>query len=448
MQSLLYVAALLVATAGACGRLNFDAVDDAAATSDAEWIFRVEDRAGFALGDYSAGDTLLAWDGTQVEFAADPPYASSGVGVYISQTFDTGAVGAKWDTLAWIPSAPTAKPLAASGGTDVGYAEGVVDMQDNIVLLHFDDSDLSQGALVLDSSGNNNHGQIVLAGQAVSQSKGRFAGSLDTERDAWVTLPGYYFDFGTGDFTYALWVKMRPCAESNDNMIALGGEDSDSSPHLWLGTSCPDDCPGLDGAHMNFLHHDGDNYNGATLTACTGVALGDGAWHHMASVKRGHSAPDALLQLYIDGREVAATTYDFGTESFTYEGGEIRLGSFNLSEPKYYTSIVVDEAAIWKRALSGAEIASLYSRGALQMGLQVRACADGSCDSEEFVGPDGSNASYFTEADLVGAAGSQQGNIASLGLVGAKAQVRVRFATSLQTASPGLRSLRLEAKRP
>jgi hypothetical protein len=318
-------------------------------------------------------------------------------------------------------------------------------MADNILLLHLDDQGVLQDDQVVDSSGMAHHGSIVLDGQAVTSVEGAYGRAFDLDRDAWVRLDGSFFDFGTSDFTYSIWVKMRDCAASNDNRIAIGGAGSVDRPHMWLGASCPAKCSGGDDAHMNFLD---DSRMGPSLETCTGVVLDDGKWHHMAGVKRGHTAPPALVQLFVDGREVDATAYDFGTNTFSYDGGEIRLGSFNLGDPTYHTSIVVDEAAIWKRALDDAEIQSLYHRGAVDLALQVRVCGESGCGSEAFVGPDGTSATYFTEADLSGPAGSQTGNLVGLGLIGPRAQYRARFATSAESVSPGLRYVRLDAQKP
>lgn len=75
-------------------------------------------------------------------------------------------------------------------------------------------------------------------------------------------------------------------------------------------------------------------------------------------------------------------------------------------------------------------------------------CADGDCNTEPFIGPDGTSATYFTEADLIGPAGTQSSNLTPLGLVGAMAQYRARFSTASPNASPGLRQVTLSASRP
>ena len=431
-----------LALAAGCGRVGYDA------EAPARWIFVDDDQADFDLGRYDAGAAALAWQAGQVRFAGAPPFPATpnGGGLYVSRPHDTGDDTAIWETLAWLPVAPQGRPLPDGGAADAGYAEGGVSMADNLLLLHLDGAGAAaHGDPVPDASGLGHHGHIVLAGQGATHVGGAFRQALDLDRDAWVTLDGFFFDFGTGDFTWAVWVKMRDCADSNDNRVAMGGGGAGDDPHVWIGAACPERCAGRDGADM--IYRDGTRM-GPSLTACTGVVLDDGAWHHLASVKRGHTAPPAAVTLYVDGREVAAATYDFGAATFSYDGGEIRLGGFNLGGAQYNTRVTVDEAAMWKRALGDAEIAALFRRGAVHLELQVRACADGACDSEPFLGPDGAGATWFTEADWSGAAGDQKGSIAALGLVGALGQYRARFATAMPAVSPGLLRVTLEARRP
>lgn len=429
----------LVLLVAACGRLGFE-------TDTPTLVFVDGDQAAFDRGTYDAGPAVLAWRDGQLTFASEPPFDPSQIGIYVSQPFETGDDRTVWDTLAWVPTGPQGRPLADGGAPDDGYAEGGVNMADNILLLHLDGAGAPDDAsTVADASGHLHHGRIVLAGQTAQHVAGEFNQALDLQRDAWVSLDGSYFDLGTSDFTYAIWVKMFDCAQSNDNRVAMGGAGASDTPHMWIGALCPDPCASRDGAFMNFLD---SSRVGPSLSACTGVVLDDGAWHHLAGVKQGHTAPAALVRLYVDGREVAADSFDFGATTFTYDGGEIRLGSFNLNDPQYHTRIIVDEAAIWKRTLDAAEIAALYRRGAVGLELQFRVCPDRVCDTEPFLGPDGTSGTYFTEADLAGAAGGQRDNLSALGLVGSVAQYRVRFSTAATLLSPGLVRVSLEAALP
>jgi hypothetical protein len=427
-----------LAFAAGCGRIGFDP------SAGSDWVFVDETQAIFDLGSYDSGAAPLAWRDGAIQLAT-PPFDPAAVGYYVSRPLDTGGEAAVWNTLAWVPTAPSGRPLPDDGARDVGYVDGVVDMAEATLLLHLDGTGSgADGSVVPDRSGRAHDGLVQLAGQGVRYIPGVFGQALDIDRDAWVTLDGRYFDFGTGGITYAIWIKNFDCAQSNDNRVAMGGGGLNDRPHTWLGAGCPDPCSGLDSANVNFLD---DSRNGTNVEPCTGVVLEDGGWHHLVGVKDGHTAPPAVIRLYVDGREVGATSYDFGANTFTYAGGELRLGGFNLGGTQYNTRIVVDEAAIWKRALSAAEVEALYRRASVRLELQIRVCADGTCDDEAFVGPDGTSATAFTEADLIGAAGAQQDNLGPLGLVGRLAQYRVRFSTEVSTVSPGLRRVEVRATR-
>lgn len=427
---------MLVIAAG-CGRFGFDE------TSSPRYAFEDEGQAAFDLGTYDTGSSPLVWRDGRVQFAAMPPFARSDVGIYVSRVFDTGDPAATWDTLAWVAPAPQGRALPDNEAGDEGYSEGAIGMANNLMLLHLDGAGSpTNGASVADASGRLSHGDIVLSGQGAKYADGLFGAALDLDRDAWVHLDGNYFDYGTGDFTYSVWVKMFDCSQSNDNRIALGGAGAGDSPHMWLGAPCPDACPDRDGAFMNWLD---STRTGPSVTACTGVVLDDGNWHHLAGVKQGHTSPAAKLSLYVDGREVGTKAFDFGGGTFTYDAGEIRLGGFNLGGTMYNTQIIVDEAAIWKRALTPGEIETVYRRGAVQLELQVRACPDGGCDGVPFVGPDGTTATYFTEQDLAGPPGGQRGNLAALGLTGSHAQYQLRFSTAMASVSPAVMRVTLEA---
>lgn len=58
---------------------------------------------------------------------------------------------------------------------------------------------------------------------------------------------------------------------------------------------------------------------------------------------------------------------------------------------------IIDEIAIWNRALDANEITQLYQRGASRLKFQVRSCDDDHCIGETWKGPDGTSSTYFSE---------------------------------------------------
>jgi hypothetical protein len=418
--------ALLLVAVAACGRVGFD--------GDTQVYVFVDDTEGeFDLGTYDAGPLPLAWAEGRVQFAGPAPYARSDVGIYLSAVFDTGDPGAAWDTIAFASPSPQ-RPLPGGEGSDTGYTDGALSMVENILLLRYDGSGIAaNGDPVPDASGRQHHGDIVLAGEGARYSPGVFGNALDKERDSWVHLDGNYFDYGTGGFTYATWVKLFDCSRSRSHREVIGGAGAGDTPHMWIGALCPGTCADGDGIFMNWLD---SAREGGTVSACSGVVLDDGQWHMIAGTKEGHTGPAATLGVWVDGKLVDSTTHDYGTNTFTYDAGEIRIGSFNLSEPMYNAPMLVDETAIWKRTLDADEIAALYRRGAVRIELQLRVCDDAACDGA-FIGPDGTSTTYF--------ATDGEHDLSALGLAGRYAQYRARFSTAAAEVSPRLRAVTLVA---
>ena len=65
----------------------------------------------------------------------------------------------------------------------------------------------------------------------------------------------------------------------------------------------------------------------------------------------------------------------------------------------------LDEIALWNRALVDSEILNLYRRGANRLKYQIRTCDDSACSGESWLGPDGTNQTYYSELQNVKTAG-------------------------------------------
>jgi hypothetical protein len=424
------VRALMLLALAACGRLGFD-------ESPTPYVFVDDAQASFDLGTYDTGAVPLAWRDGRVELARAAPFARADVGIFLSRVFDTNDPAATWKTLEYKSPWPQ-RPLPDNEASDSGYAEAGLRMANNILLLHYEGAgDTADGDAVPDASGRLHHGDIVHAGQLARYRPGLFGNALDKDRDSWVRLDGNYFDYGTGGFTYATWVKLFDCTKSRSHREVIGGAGAGDTPHMWIGAQCPDACPGRDGVFMNWL----DNTRmGGTVSSCSGVVLDDGNWHLIVGTKAGHTSPAAKLGVYVDGKLATSTTYDYGGGTFSYDAGEIRIGSFNLSDPQYNAPMIVDETAIWKRTLDDQEIQDLFRRGAVRIELQFRACDDSACDTEPFIGPDGTTATYFVS--------DGEHDIAALGLTGRFAQYRARFSTAMPAVSPQLLAVTATARTP
>ena len=378
------------AEAGVDGDLEEDL--DADGDEEVERAVTFADRAGdgFAAGTFhgtaesSTGLVLL-----------DTP----GEGFFLSRVFDAGR-DADWRSIRWEPRAPYEKPLPDGGAAETGYGGTGVDMDASVLLLHLDPSrPFAHGDAVADSSGRGNDARAHAPDAPLGAVTGRIDLAIADRMDTYLRVPLATtddFEFGTDDLTWSLWVATTgDCDERNRVFLGIDGLGAERT-HLWLGctraagTSCPDgEAGGRAGGHFRSVHSaaDGGGFCGRTV-------INDGRWHHIALVKSGHSS--ATLALWVDGALEAEIRVAFAAP-FGFPGDpDLTLGDFTGGT--YPAEGHFDEVAIWRRALSAAEVRGVFLRGALRLRLQVRACAAPDCsDGPPFVGPDGTAATSFVD---------------------------------------------------
>ena len=293
-------------------------------------------------------------------------------GTYISDVKDTLGT-ATWSTLAWVPNRPTGKALPNNVGMETGYPVGNANMTGNVLLLHLDES--SGITTFADSSGNNNSGTCSGSTCPVMGTTGKFgtAANFDGVNDYIVSKS---IPVNGGNLTASAWVKW---AGSTANTIAvvitkdptftLGFGWTTHKPTMWI--------------------NGGGGYLGATGV----TSMDDGKWHNLVGVYNG-----ASIILYVDG--VQEGINNVGAVTTINSTGMVVVGAINSSLLNQNWNGLIDEAAIFTRALSATEVAENYKRGVLSLKYQVKSCATANCsDNSTFVGPDNTSATYFSESN-------------------------------------------------
>ncbi|MBZ4416791.1 LamG-like jellyroll fold domain-containing protein [Myxococcus sp. RHSTA-1-4] len=358
------------------------------------------------------------------------PYGGGEPSLFVSRVLDSGGPRVRWDTLGWKPRAPAGKGLPDEGITETGYTESNVSMADNVLLLHADGTGaLVDGATVPDASGRG-HAATFTAPDGIPGGyvQGRVGEGLALPRQGYLTVGGDAapdFAFARGDFTWAAWVKTTSC--QGNNLVVMGAEGSSGNPHVWMGGGCEALCP--DGRGWWVVR----DSTGDFASVCHPIRLDDGEWHHLVGVKQGRNP--VTLTLYVDG-EPLSVTHDYAGD-FSFDQRPL-LGQFpGMGFP---TEAAVDEVAIWRRALSAQEARDVWRRGGTRLKLQVRTCDEPGCAGVPFVGPDGTAATFFSEATH--GSDDRPPDLGPLGQAGARPGRYIQYAVTLETDSsrdtPGL----------
>ena len=221
----------------------------------------------------------------------------------------------------------------------------VVSLSGLVLLMHFDEPVWSGTAQqVVDSSGLGHHGTVL--GGATSVPSGRFgrAGSFGTTGgvridDAPDLRP-------TTQLTVSAWV--------NPTALGLG---------TWRGILAKRVDYQVKTAYSLYISADDrlsadvdteDNRLSAPSTLTT-----NNRWYHLAMTFDGTLAPAERVNLYVDGQRVA-TAFE-GASSIQPFDSPLWIGCLPLTTPAQGFNGLVDEVAIWHRALSAQEISRLSS---------------------------------------------------------------------------------------
>lgn len=312
---------------------------------------------------------------------------SGASGEFVSRAFDSGEAGTTWSTLAWTPSFPSYKELPNNGGTETGYAGGNANMAGNILLLHL--NEIAGAINFTDASGANN--SATCGGGGVCPTMGgagrlNTAGRFDGLNDYIGVKDTAALKFTGGEMTVSVWVNPDP-TETYARIISKPW-NGNGEYNYWF-----------DYANRNVVFCAGVIYS---RQACAGSRnqLTLGAWNHVAA-----TINSSTIKFFLNGVEEQSRQYSITDQQPTYGDGNVPLavgtlypyGSSWSGLTGFSFNGGIDEVAMFNRVLTPTEIAYLYKRGGERLKLQARSCSDSGCASANFIGPDGSGNSYYSE---------------------------------------------------
>jgi len=152
--------------------------------------------------------------------------------------------------------------------------------------------------------------------------------------------------------TYASWVKWRSFP-SGERWVADNGI-ADSGIQVFTAPS------------TNRLTGRGRYVSGYRSAVWTTTPTLD-VWYHVV-----YTFTDTAVTLYVDGAQVAQTT--FASSPIFTNNRDFALGCLNNGASQYCFDGIIDEAAVWSRAITASEVSDLYNSGA---GIPYEAAAGG-----------------------------------------------------------------------
>ena len=211
--------------------------------------------------------------------------------------------------------------------------------------------DEGQGTAASDASGNGSNG--TLNGGA-NWGTGIFGSALqlDGTNDHMDCGNPSILDFGTGDFTVSAWINTTMTGKGT--VYAKGADNSGGIRYtLCMGEN--------NDGRMTLTTDD----NSSKVQAQGATVINDGQWHLVMGMRRGTAS-----LVYVDGVQDASATvsaaYDLSgtSQANTYVGAiDGASDSGTVSLEKFFAGLI-DDVAVWDRALTAEEIELLWNGGA------------------------------------------------------------------------------------
>lgn len=376
------------------GLASLQASGGGGATSTQQYVDN-EDVAGeFSSGTHS---------GTQYDATSSSIQLATGssTGQFTSRIIDSGASGTQWSLLQWEPRGPYRVGLPGGTTVESWYQQGNVDANDIQMLLRFDEASYSGGVgEAVDSGATSSYSMHPIGGASIT-STALFgnAAYLDSASDQFFQVSSSDFLGDATSGTVSVWLYPTINTGANKQILAKGDSDTDAA-RLVLG---------ITDTNIPLIYHTAAaafNGSGTTDDYLYGtVGIPYDQWSHVVWLSDGTG-----YRTYVNGIEDTslAVRFSIGVNSGDWFGDIVdtvdllTVGSgVNATNPSGGTENfggAIDDLAIFDRPLTASEIYQLYLRGAGQLRLQVRSCNDPACSGESFVGPDGTTATYYTDA--------------------------------------------------
>lgn len=413
----------------------------------------------------AAEEVKLHYDRQVSPYTPLPPLLPPTVGVFESRQLNAG-IPMKWQTLTWQSVGPYGMQLPDYGAEESGYGFGSnSNMGKNALLLHLNES--TGATAFTDTSSANSPYTITCVGTACPAmgSVGKFSNAaLFDGVDDVITVAANTAPAPTKELSIESWIYPTSVSLDGNNggrgIISKGVFDPNTNGaadyELVLGPASNDCGPGCARNSLSIIFNLGghsftDPQTGWLRSSLFGSNIPVNTWTHVVGT---YDSALGAMSLYVNGELVA---FQQGVT-----GGEVKSSatplligrknstlSYVSGGVTYYRASTfvgkIDEAAVYSRVLKPNEVVGHYIRGAMQAKFQVRACQNANCsDMKFFVGPDGSDKSYFTPSIAPSSPPLQQMDLTKLGFPDSQYfQYRIFFETRYANLNPAIQSVQI-----
>jgi RHS repeat-associated protein len=211
---------------------------------------------------------------------------------------------------------------------------------------------------VADKSGTGNTAMAVSLSTTTSPVFGKVGQGLDLNGSNYLIVnSASSLNFGASTpFTMSAWIKMDPSGGSATESIMYKGDTGQNALYLFeYDISTRKLRAGVATQYTN---------NGCTIAGSTDVR--DGKWHYVTAVyNRNASCTTNDILIYVDGvQESGSVVYSAQNADLNVSSNDsFRIGSQHEGSDTHFFDGVIDEARVYNRALSTAEVKQLYTAG-------------------------------------------------------------------------------------